>query len=87
MLEFSGLEIIFRCECEGTIASLSLSNERIQKLVATADEMRGQEGASLAPLRKLAGKLRFAQRTVMGRSGRSSLEAIYKLIAGGRGFF
>ena len=80
-LEFSGLAISFRDDCEEVIARWSLSEDGAEKLVAFA-RVLWEAGASLsASSQKLAGRLRFAQNAVMGGFGRAALELIYELIA------
>ena len=75
----------FRDKYGETIASLSLSYKRIRKSVSLVNEIPESRKASLAELRKLAGKWRFAQEMVMGRFGKAALKPVYGLIARGGG--
>ena len=84
-LEVSGLALSFCDECEGVTARFSLPKERIDELVTFALELRVAGRASLATLRKLAGKLRFAQTAVVGRFGRAAPKLLFDLIAKGGG--
>ena len=77
VLEFLGHALGFRGECGEVIASVSLPKDRIEKLVAFGGEIRGAFAASVATLRKLARKLRFAQAAAMGRFGRAAAKHIY----------
>ena len=63
----------FRDDGEDVIASSTLSEEKIAKLVEPARQLGVQGTASLVVSRKLAGKLRFADTAVMGRFGRAAL--------------
>ena len=67
------------------MASLSLSQEKILKLVKMIEELSCQHSAALAHLQKLAGKLRFTQTAIMGRFGRAALRPVYELISKGGG--
>ena len=80
MLEFLGFSISSRDECAEVIAGLSLSRERVEKIVAMVKEMKRQKGASLASSEELAGELRSAQTAVMSRFRRAALRAAHGLI-------
>ena len=84
-LEFSGLAISLRDECEEVIARLRRSKGRVEKFVALVRELRVAGAACFAALRKLSWKLRFARTAVMGRFARAALKPIYELAAGGGG--
>ena len=84
-LEVLGLALSFCDECEGGTARLSLPMERIDELVTFALVFRVAGRASLATLRKLGRKLRFAQTALVGRFGRAAPKLLYDLIAKGGG--
>ena len=85
-LEPRGLVISFRNDGCPVIAGLSLAEEKIRKLAVMIEELANQHAASLARLRKLAGRLRFSQSAVMGRFGRAALRQLCDLFgtAGGK---
>ena len=85
LLEFLGLTISFRNDGSSTLASLSLSPEKIQKLVEMIEALSSQHSAALAHLQKLAGRLCFTQTAIMSRFGRAALRPIYELISKGGG--
>ena len=85
LLEFLGLTISFRNDGSPTLASLSLSHEKIQKLVEMIEALSSQHSAALAHVQKLAGRLCFTQTAIMGRFGRAALRPIYELISKGGG--
>ena len=85
LLEFLGLTISFWNDGSPTLASLSLSQEKIRKLVQMIEALSTQHSVALAHLQKLAGKLCFTQTAIMGRFGRAALRPIYELISQGGG--
>ena len=84
-LEFLGLIISFRNDGSPILASLSLSPEKIRKLVEMIEALSSQNSVALAHLQKLAGRLCFTQTSIMGRFGRAALRPIYELISQGGG--
>ena len=73
--------ISFRKDGGHIQASLSLAEAKIQKLAQMIEELADHHAASVARLRKLAGRLRFTQTAVAGRFGRAALRPIYDLIS------
>ena len=84
-LELLGLAIHFEEGYEDAIATLELAPTRIEKLIKMARELKGKNQVALAEIQKDAGKLRFAQTMITGRSGRAAMRPIYELIAKGSG--
>lgn len=78
-LDLSGFLICFRSGDGQVIPSLSLSKESIEKVVALVKNMKMEGSAPLASLQKLAGKLNFAPRAIMGRFGMAATKPIYQL--------
>ena len=81
VLEFLGLAISCRDECEEVAAILDMPKGRIDKLPTLPRKFQGTGSASLATFQKLAWELRFAQTAAMERFGMASLEPIYEPIA------
>ena len=67
------------------LASVSLAEAKVQKLVGMIKELADQHAASLARSQKLAGRLRSAQTAIMGRFGRADLRPLSDLIGRGGG--
>ena len=80
-LEFLGLSASFRGDGGDAIAILALPETEIRRLVESVRDMSQQDSASLAALQKLAGKVRFAQRAIIGGIGRAALNSFYELLA------
>ena len=76
-----GITIHFAISYDETIASLQLSESRIQKLVELTELLMTKTYITLAELQKAAGKLCFAQTMIMGRFGRAAMRPFYELIA------
>ena len=85
LIEFLGLAMSFRTDEGPILASLSLWQEKILKLVRMIEKLSCQHSAALAHLQKLAGRLCFTQTAITGRSGRAALRPIYELISRGGG--
>ena len=83
LLEFLGPTFSFRDDGGDVIATLALSKEEIRKLADLARQLC----FARTELRKLAGKLRFAQTAVMGRLGRAAWRPSYEPFTEGGGSF
>ena len=84
-LEFLGIAIHFAISYGETIASLQLSESRIQKLVELTEHLAAKTYITLAELQKAAGKLCFDQTMILGRFGRAAIRPLHELIAQGGG--
>ena len=66
LLEFLGLAVSLRGDCEDVITSSALSKGRVQKIADIVGELGARETASFPTFQKVAGILRLAQTAVMG---------------------
>ena len=80
-----GITIHFAICYGETIASLQLSESRIQQLVELTERLAAKTYITLAEPQKAAGKLCFAPTMIMGRVGRAATRPLYELIAQGGG--
>ena len=69
----------------GRIVALFISCEWARKLTASNRYLEWADMGSLALMRKLAAKLRFALGAGMGGFGRAALKTFYKFLAGNGG--
>ena len=84
-IEFLGVTVDFRMIKEECEAQLSLSHERVQKMVHEIKAILQEKEIFLAQMQKLVGKLNFAQTAVMGKVGRVALRPLYDLVMRGGG--
>ena len=82
-LDFFWLTVSFKRDRPKLVATLPLSEERAGKLARLAADARAEGLASVASLRKLAGKFCFAGTAMTGRFCRAASKPIYNLIASG----
>ena len=68
----------------GCEAQLSISPERVEKAQGEIKKTIDGKEARLAQMRKLEGKLNFAQTSVMGKVGRAAMRPLFYRIVRGR---
>ena len=82
-VEFSWVTVTFIIVDEKCEAQLSTSSNRVEKLVSEISGILGQSEVSLAHMRKLVGKLNFAQTSVMRKVGSAASRPLSDLVMNG----
>ena len=83
-MESLGVAIHSRGDDPEIIAELTIRAHGAQELSELVMGARQSGGASIADMRELPGKLRFAQRAGVGRSGRVALRPLHHFLRGER---
>ena len=72
-IDFWGIATSYPEGCTGAVAEISLAPERIAKLVDSIRITRETGSAAVAHMQQLAGKISFAESSIMGRLGKPAM--------------